>query len=100
MRDAHVGLAADDYGSPSPGLAHGAEDLRRSGMADLDFRNAADVPAKYKGESWARLGVDTDHDFEPPEPATKELIVRATHVEAPIGSSKSNTIFESRPRLA
>jgi DNA topoisomerase-1 len=27
-------------------------------------RNAADVPAKYKGESWARLGVDTDHDFE------------------------------------
>ncbi|MDP9092178.1 MAG: type I DNA topoisomerase [Actinomycetota bacterium] len=28
-------------------------------------RNAADVPAKYKGEAWARLGVDTDHDFEP-----------------------------------
>ena len=28
-------------------------------------RGAADVPAKYKGESWARLGVDTDHDFEP-----------------------------------
>ncbi len=28
-------------------------------------RNAADVPPKYKGESWARLGVDIDHDFEP-----------------------------------
>ncbi len=28
-------------------------------------RNAADVPAKYKGEAWARLGVDTEHDFEP-----------------------------------
>jgi DNA topoisomerase I len=28
-------------------------------------RNAADVPAQYKGESWARLGVDTEHDFEP-----------------------------------
>jgi DNA topoisomerase-1 len=28
-------------------------------------RNAADVPAKYKGESWARLGVNTDNDFEP-----------------------------------
>jgi DNA topoisomerase-1 len=28
-------------------------------------RNAADVPAKYKGESWARLGVNVDHDFEP-----------------------------------
>nr|WP_246361316.1 type I DNA topoisomerase [Haloechinothrix aidingensis] len=28
-------------------------------------RGAADVPAKYKGESWARLGVDVDNDFEP-----------------------------------
>lgn len=28
-------------------------------------RNAADVPAKYKGESWARLGVDVDNNFEP-----------------------------------
>src|SRR6478752_2940311 len=28
-------------------------------------RGAADVPAKYKGESWARLGVDVDQDFEP-----------------------------------
>ncbi|WP_158848147.1 type I DNA topoisomerase [Saccharothrix deserti] len=28
-------------------------------------RGAADVPAKYKGMSWARLGVDVDHDFEP-----------------------------------
>nr|EJI96916.1 DNA topoisomerase I [Rhodococcus sp. JVH1] len=28
-------------------------------------RGAADVPAKYKGESWARLGVNVDHDFEP-----------------------------------
>jgi DNA topoisomerase I len=27
--------------------------------------NAADVPAAYKGESWARLGVDTDNDFKP-----------------------------------
>ncbi|WP_436991838.1 type I DNA topoisomerase [Streptomyces sp. enrichment culture] len=26
---------------------------------------AAEVPAKYKGEPWARLGVDVDHDFEP-----------------------------------
>ncbi len=28
-------------------------------------RNAADVPVKYKGEAWARLGVDVDHGFEP-----------------------------------
>ncbi len=28
-------------------------------------RVAADVPAKYKGQSWARLGVDVDNDFEP-----------------------------------
>ncbi|MGZ4518655.1 MAG: toprim domain-containing protein, partial [Mycobacteriaceae bacterium] len=26
-------------------------------------RGAADVPAKYKGEPWARLGVDVDHGF-------------------------------------
>lgn len=28
-------------------------------------RNAEDVPAKYKGESWARLGVDVDREFAP-----------------------------------
>ncbi len=28
-------------------------------------RNAADVPAKYKGEPWARLGVNTENNFEP-----------------------------------
>ena len=28
-------------------------------------RGAADVPAKYKGESWARLGVDVDNQFQP-----------------------------------
>ncbi len=28
-------------------------------------RSAADVPAAYKGEPWARLGVDTDNDFKP-----------------------------------
>jgi DNA topoisomerase-1 len=28
-------------------------------------QNASEVPAKYKEESWARLGVDVDNDFEP-----------------------------------
>ncbi|AWB81103.1 type I DNA topoisomerase [Corynebacterium yudongzhengii] len=28
-------------------------------------RGAADVPAKYKKEPWARLGVDTEHEFKP-----------------------------------
>ncbi|HEX2903418.1 MAG TPA: type I DNA topoisomerase [Jatrophihabitans sp.] len=28
-------------------------------------RNAKDIPAAYKGKSWASLGVDTDNDFEP-----------------------------------
>jgi DNA topoisomerase-1 len=27
-------------------------------------RRAADVPAKYKGEAWARLGVDVDNGFQ------------------------------------
>ncbi len=28
-------------------------------------RKGSPIPAKYKGESWARLGVDTDNDFMP-----------------------------------
>src|SRR5881394_201848 len=27
--------------------------------------SAAEIPEKYKGESWARFGVDVEHDFEP-----------------------------------
>jgi DNA topoisomerase I len=26
---------------------------------------AAEIPAKYRGEAWARLGVNVEHDFEP-----------------------------------
>ncbi|MCB0900269.1 MAG: hypothetical protein KDC40_15740, partial [Actinobacteria bacterium] len=26
---------------------------------------AADIPAKYKAQPWARLGVDIDNDFTP-----------------------------------
>ncbi len=33
-------------------------------IRDLPER-AADIPAKYKGEAWARLGVNVDSDFEP-----------------------------------
>ncbi|GAA2116161.1 type I DNA topoisomerase [Actinomadura alba] len=33
-------------------------------IRDLPSR-AADIPPKYKGEPWAKLGVDVDHDFEP-----------------------------------
>ncbi|AOS61141.1 DNA topoisomerase I [Actinoalloteichus hymeniacidonis] len=36
----------------------------RGHIRDLP-RGAADVPTKYKGQSWARLGVDVDNDFEP-----------------------------------
>ncbi|MGV0655895.1 type I DNA topoisomerase [Mycolicibacterium thermoresistibile] len=36
----------------------------RGHIRDLP-RNAADVPAKYKSEPWARLGVDVDNDFQP-----------------------------------
>ena len=28
-------------------------------------QSAAEIPAAYKGEPWARLGVDTDNDFKP-----------------------------------
>lgn len=36
----------------------------RGHIRDLP-RAAADVPAKYKSEPWARLGVNVEHDFEP-----------------------------------
>ncbi|WP_445167365.1 type I DNA topoisomerase [Mycolicibacterium sp. Dal123E01] len=36
----------------------------RGHIRDLP-RNAADVPAKFKGESWARLGVNVEDNFEP-----------------------------------
>jgi DNA topoisomerase-1 len=36
----------------------------RGHIRDLP-RGAADVPPKYKGEPWARLGVDVEHAFEP-----------------------------------
>ncbi|MGH3797328.1 MAG: type I DNA topoisomerase [Pseudonocardiaceae bacterium] len=36
----------------------------RGHIRDLP-RGAADVPTKYKGEPWARLGVDVEHAFEP-----------------------------------
>lgn len=36
----------------------------RGHIRDLP-RGAADVPAKYKGEPWARLGVNVDDNFEP-----------------------------------
>ncbi len=28
-------------------------------------KNASEVPAAYKGESWARIGIDVDNDFKP-----------------------------------
>jgi DNA topoisomerase-1 len=36
----------------------------RGHIRDLP-RKAAEVPAKYKGEPWANLGVNVDNDFEP-----------------------------------
>jgi DNA topoisomerase-1 len=29
-------------------------------------QTAADVPAKFKGLEWARLGIDVENGFEPP----------------------------------
>ncbi|MPZ64564.1 MAG: type I DNA topoisomerase [Pseudonocardiaceae bacterium] len=36
----------------------------RGHIRDLP-RDASDIPAKYKGQSWARLGVDVENEFEP-----------------------------------
>jgi DNA topoisomerase-1 len=35
-------------------------------------RSAADIPAAYKGEAWARLGVDVDNDFKPVYVVTRD----------------------------
>ncbi|EUA41526.1 DNA topoisomerase 1 domain protein, partial [Mycobacterium xenopi 4042] len=40
------------------------------------------MPAKYKSEPWARLGVDVDHNFEP-------LYI--------ISPDKKNTVNELKP---
>jgi DNA topoisomerase-1 len=45
-------------------------------------RGAADVPAQFKGEAWARLGVDVDNDFKPlyivtPDKRTKVAELKA-----------------------
>jgi DNA topoisomerase-1 len=45
-------------------------------------RNAAEVPAAYKGEAWARLGVDTANDFKP-------LYVVAREKKAQVAKLKS-----------
>ena len=45
-------------------------------------RNAADVPTAYKGEAWARLGVDTENDFKP-------LYVVAPEKKAQVSKLKS-----------
>ncbi|MGH9067256.1 MAG: DNA topoisomerase, partial [Acidimicrobiales bacterium] len=45
-------------------------------------RSAADVPPAYKGEPWARLGVDVDNGFKP-------LYVVAKEKKAQVGKLKS-----------
>lgn len=40
--------------------------------------NAKEIPKKYKGEEWANLGVDPEHDFEPLYviPSSKKKVVK------------------------
>ncbi len=45
-------------------------------------RNAADVPAAYKGESWSRLGVDTENDFKPLYVVTGRAKDQVKHLKA------------------
>ncbi len=45
-------------------------------------RSAADVPDSFKGEPWARLGVDTDNDFKPLYVVPKEKKSQITKLRA------------------
>ena len=40
--------------------------------------SAGEIPAKYKGEPWARLGVDVEHDFDPlyVVPSSKKKVIK------------------------
>ncbi len=53
----------------------------RGHIRDLP-RGAADVPAKYKGQPWARLGVDVDHEFQPLYIVTPEKKATVTELKA------------------
>jgi DNA topoisomerase I len=52
----------------------------RGHIRDLP-RGAADVPAKFKGEAWARLGVDVDNAFEPLYVITPEKKATVTELK-------------------
>ena len=45
-------------------------------------RNAADVPKEYKGEKWARLGVDTENHFKPLYIVSPEKKDHVRHLKA------------------
>jgi DNA topoisomerase-1 len=70
-------------------------------------RNAADIPAKYKGESWARLGVNVDNGFEPiyvvspdrkPQVARlKELVKEASQVYLATDEDREGHRLASHP---
>src|SRR2546426_7442462 len=45
-------------------------------------RNAADVPAAYKGEAWARLGVDVENGFKPLYVVPKEKRPQVTKLKS------------------
>ena len=52
----------------------------RGHIRDLP-RGAADVPAKFKGEAWARLGVNVDNEFEPLYIVTPEKKATVTELK-------------------
>jgi DNA topoisomerase-1 len=50
-------------------------------------RSAAEVPAAYKGESWARLGVDVDNDFKPLYVISREKQEQVRKLRSLVGQS-------------
>ncbi|MEX2133453.1 MAG: type I DNA topoisomerase [Acidimicrobiia bacterium] len=62
----------------------GADSVVESSMGHIrDLpRSAAEIPAKAKGEPWARLGVNVDNDFEPLYVVPKERRDRIKKLKA------------------
>ena len=64
-------------------------------------RNAADVPAKYKEQPWARLGVDVDNDFAPlyvVSPDRKQQITKLKELTKEVDESTSPQMRTARAR--
>jgi DNA topoisomerase-1 len=59
--------------------------------------SAADIPAKYKKEPWARLGVDVDHGFEPLYVVNADKRQQVAKLKAALAEADELYLARARP---